>query len=307
MTGALIGAAGIAMVCSAGALILLRVARAQERLAVRIGAVRGAAESGQAAGGQGGAGLVRWVTTIGLALARSGALSDKTVTELSATLAAAGFRGGNGLGLFVGSKALLLCLAPLLAWVGLGTLGLSSAVHIGGTACAAIIGLLGPDYAVRIRRAAFLRKVSRGLPDALDMMVICSEAGLPLEPTIARVAAEIGQAHPAVAEELLQTATELRLLADRRVALQNMGTRTGLESLKRLATTLVQTMQYGTPLSQALRSLSAEMRQEMLTNFEAKAAKLPVLLTVPMIVFILPTVFAVVGGPAMLKVLASLR
>ena len=307
MTGALIGAALISLVCSAGALILLRVARTEERLALRIGAVRGAAESRQAEDRQGGASLVRWVTTIGLALARSGALSDKTVTELTATLAAAGFRGGNGLGLFVGSKALLLCLAPLLAWVGLGSLGASDAIHIGGTACAAIVGLLGPDYAVRVRRAAFLRKVSRGLPDALDMMVICSEAGLPLEPTIARVAAEIGHAHPAVAEELSQTATELRLLADRRVALQNMGTRTGLENLKRLATTLVQTMQYGTPLSQALRSLSAEMRQEMLTNFEAKAANLPVLLTVPMIVFILPTVFAVVGGPAMLKVLASLR
>ena len=223
------------------------------------------------------------------------------------TLSAAGFRGGNGLGLFVGSKLLLLAAMPVLAWFGLGSLGVSNAVHIGGTASAAIIGMLGPDYVVRFRRAAFLRRVMQGLPDALDMMVICSEAGLPLEPTIARVAAEIGHAHPAVAAELLQTATELRLLADRRVALQNMGTRTGLESLKRLGTTLVQTLQYGTPLSQALRNLSAEMRQEMLTNFEAKAAKLPVLLTVPMIVFILPTVFAVVGGPAMLKVLASLH
>ena len=86
-----------------------------------------------------------------------------------------------------------------------------------------------------------------------------------------------------------------------------MGARTGLDSLKRLGTTLVQTMQYGTPLSQALRNLSAEMRTEMLTRFEARAARLPVLLTVPMIVFILPTVFAVVGGPAMLKVLASLH
>ncbi len=86
-----------------------------------------------------------------------------------------------------------------------------------------------------------------------------------------------------------------------------MGTRTGLESLKRLGATLVQTLQYGTPLSQALRTLSAEMRTEMLTRFEERAARLPVLLTVPMIVFILPTVFAVVGGPAVLKVMASLR
>ena len=96
-------------------------------------------------------------------------------------------------------------------------------------------------------------------------------------------------------------------MTDRRAAILNMGARTGLESLKRLGATLVQTMQYGTPLSQALRTLSAEMRTEMLTRFEERAARLPVLLTVPMIVFILPTVFAVVGGPAMLRVMASLH
>lgn len=307
MTGMLVAAGLLGLACSGGALVLSWGAQSQDRLAARIGMVRGAAGLDQPSQGRGGGGVVRWVSAIGLALARSGALSDKTVTDLEATLGAAGLRGGNGLGLFVGSKILLLVAAPVLAWVGLGSLGLSEAVHIAGTASAAVIGLLGPDYVVKHRRAAFLRKVSRGLPDALDMMVICSEAGLPLEPTIVRVAAEIGHAHPAVAEELRQTATELRMSSDRRVALQNLGTRTGLENLKRLGTTLVQTLQYGTPLSQALRNLSAEMRQEMLTGFEAKAAKLPVLLTVPMIVFILPTIFAVVGGPAMLKVIASLH
>jgi tight adherence protein C len=139
------------------------------------------------------------------------------------------------------------------------------------------------------------------------MLVICSEAGLGLEPAITRVAAEIGHAHPAVAEELRLTASELRIVVDRRVALQNMGARTGLESLKRLGATLIQTLQYGTPLSQALRTLSAEMRTEALTKFEERAARLPVLLTLPMILFILPTVFAVVGGPAALKVMASMR
>ena len=256
---------------------------------------------------QSGGGLLRLVASLGTALARSGLLSDKTVAELELTLATAGFRGRNGLGLFVGSKVLMFIGLPVAGWFGLGTLGVSDLVHMVGTAMCAIVGLLGPDYVVRSMRAAFLKRLDRGLPDALDMMVICSEAGLPLEPTIARVAAEIEHAHPAVAEELRQTATELRILADRRTALHNMGARTGLESLRRLGTTLVQTMQYGTPLAQALRTLSAEMRTEMLTRFEARAARLPVLLTVPMIVFILPTVFAVVGGPAMLKVMASLR
>jgi tight adherence protein C len=177
----------------------------------------------------------------------------------------------------------------------------------GGVAAAAIIGMLLPDYVVRRRRKRYLNGVQAGLADALDMMVICSEAGLGMESALSRVATEIGQAHPAVADELLQTVSELRVAADRRTAMLNMGLRTGLAGLKRLGATLIQTQQYGTPLSQALRTLSAELRQEMLVRFEERAARLPVLLTVPMIVFILPTVFIVVGGPAMLSVYASMH
>jgi tight adherence protein C len=137
--------------------------------------------------------------------------------------------------------------------------------------------------------------------------VICTEAGLGLEPAIERVALEIAPAHPAVAEELTNTAHEMRVNADRRAALANLGLRTGLQSLRRLGATLIQTMQYGTPLSQALRVLAAEMRQEAMTRFEARAARLPVLLTVPMIVFILPCVFLIVGGPAVVAVIQALR
>ncbi len=307
MTPLLLGAGVFSLLCSVAALLLLRASQTQDRLQARISLVRSMAGIANQTSGPGKVGLFRWVAVIGRAVARSGLLSDKTMSELELTLSVAGLRGRNGLGLFVGSKLLLFAGLPTLAWFGLGALDFSGTVHLGGAATAAIVGLLGPDYVVKSLRTAHLKRLDRGLPDALDMMVICSEAGLPLEPTITRVAAEIGHVHPAVAEELNQTATELRLLSDRRTALQNMGARTGLESLKRLGTTLVQTMQYGTPLSQALRTLSAEMRTEMLTRFEARAARLPVLLTVPMIVFILPTVFAVVGGPAMLKVIASLR
>ena len=257
----------------------------------------------------GNGGPFRYIAMIGTALARSGLLSDKTVTELEQTLMAAGFRGGNGAGPVRRQQvADAGGVAAVMAWFGLGYMHFSTDMtHNGGTGVAAILGLLAPDYIVKSMRKSFLQKLDRGLPDALDMMVICSEAGLGLEPAITRVAAEIGHAHPAVAEEMRQTASELRIISDRRVALQNMGNRTGLDSLKRLGATLVQTMQYGTPLSQALRTLSSEMRTEALTRFEERAARLPVLLTVPMIVFILPTVFAVVGGPAALKVMASLH
>jgi tight adherence protein C len=166
----------------------------------------------------------------------------------------------------------------------------------------AIVGLLLPDFIVRRRRAVYLKAAGRGLPDALDMLVICSEAGLGLEIGLERVATEIEPAHPEIAAELKLTCSELRILAERRIALTNMGARTGLEAMKRLGATLIQTMQYGTPLSQALRTLATEMRYEMLMRFEAQAARLPVLLTVPMILFILPCIFIVVGGPAALTV-----
>jgi tight adherence protein C len=97
----------------------------------------------------------------------------------------------------------------------------------------------------------------------------------------------------------------MRVNADRRVALLNMGIRTGLISLRRLGATLVQTLEYGTPLSQALRTLSSEMRQEALNRFETRAARLPALMTVPMIVFILPCVFLIVAGPAVVHLMQA--
>ena len=307
MTPVLATAGAISLACSGASVLLLRLVQRQDRLAARVSRLRQGIGLGLTQQAKSGSSTLRLVSKIGAGLARSGLLSDKTVTDLQQTLAAAGFHGNNGLGLFVGSKLLLLTLLPVVAWFGLGRLGFSFTVHNSGTAVAAMVGLLGPDYVVKSRRNAFLKRLDGGLADALDMLVICSEAGLGLEPAIARVAVEIAASHPAVAEELQQTASELRILSDRRIAIRNMGMRTGLENLKRLGSTLVQTMQYGTPLSNALRTLSAELRTETLTRFEERAARLPVLLTVPMIVFILPTVFIVVGGPAMLSVMASFK
>lgn len=114
-------------------------------------------------------------------------------------------------------------------------------------------------------------------------------------------------AHPRLARELVITSDELNLIADSRVALNNMGTRTGLVSLRRLAATLLQSIHYGTPLSSALRSLATELRQETLTRFEERAARLPVLLTIPMILFILPCVFLIVAGPVAVQVLKAMK
>lgn len=148
-------------------------------------------------------------------------------------------------------------------------------------------------------------RIDKGIPDALDLLVVCAEAGLALETAMDRIGAEMTNSHPQLAEELVMTSAEIRLLPERVQALENFATRTGVMSARVIATTLSQTLRYGTPLSQALRILANEMRTNRLLAFEAKAGKLPVILTVPMILFILPCIFFVVGGPAFVNLFSS--
>ena len=242
------------------------------------------------------------LAAIGQMLGRSGVLSARTMAELEQTLLAAGFRGSNAIAVFVGAKLSLLFGGTALAILGVWSFGVAQPFASFVPVLTAILGLLLPDIVARHLRRRYIAELESGLSDALDLLVICGEAGLPLEGSIERVAHEIQAANRAVATEFSLCASELRILSDRRLALLNMADRTGLDAIRRMATSLVQSMQYGTPLTQVLRGLAAELRQEKLVKFEGKAAKLPVLLTVPMIVFILPTLFLVVGGPAMLMV-----
>jgi tight adherence protein C len=246
------------------------------------------------------------VAKLGTMLAKSGILSDNTRRNLEQTINQAGLRGTRVFGMFIGSKVLLTIGLPIIAYFIMHGRGFSTGIYYGTVGGSLALGMLAPDYFIKSMRGRHLKKVERGLPDALDMMVICAQAGLGLENAIERVAQEFTYANQAVALELAICASEMRIGADRRNALLALGERTGLESMRRLAGTLIQTMQFGTPLSQALRVLASEMRQDNLTRFEEKAARLPVFLTLPMIVFILPCVFIVVGGPAGLSIAKTL-
>ncbi len=304
----------LALVCALVAVLLwggteavLVQLRRQERLKLRLLAIRRPNDASLKAASQQMGGLLGIIGAIGSGVARSGLLSQKTMAELTLTLGASGLRGPSALGVFVGAKLLLLVSLPLLAFLVLERFHLSPLVRNVSIAGAALAGLLGPDWWVRRRHRQHLDAIQAGLPDALDLMVICAEAGLGFEPAINRVATEIRQSHPAISDEFGKTASELRVVSDSRVALVNMGTRTGLESIKRMTSMLVQTMRYGTPLGDALRVLSAEMRHEMLMRFETRAARLPVLMTIPMILFILPCIFLIVGGPAVIQVMKSMH
>ncbi len=308
MNPALIAAATIGSAVLLVLMILLwRDLGRAERLSARLRMVRHGPGRADPEPGEELPAMLRIVSGIGETIARSGALSAKTLEDLRQTLHVAGFRGRHGLGLFVGTKLLLIVGLPLAVMVVPLLLRFTMPHQTLFMSAAAAVGLLVPNQIVQRLRKRYLRALENGLPDALDMMVICGQAGLGLESSIERVGIEIHHAHPVVAEEMTRTAREMQVNADTRLALMNLGSRTGLENARRLAGVLIQSIQYGTPLAQALRTLSAEQRQEMLAKFEAKAGRLPVLLTLPMIIFILPCVFLIVAGPAMVDVYRTMR
>ena len=224
--------------------------------------------------------------------------------SLRTSLANAGLSPDSALGLFVGAKVLLLLCMPLLALFAANHFGLSAMTRNILLLVGAAGGLLMPDFVVKQMRGRHLARVERGLPDALDMLIICTEAGMAIEPAVLRVAQELVYAHPATAAELAWTSNELQVTGDPQKSFSNMGARTSLEPLRRLGVTVTQTIQFGTPLSHALRMLATELRGEMIARFEERAARLPVMLTVPMILFILPALFLVIGGPAAIHIFA---
>ena len=176
------------------------------------------------------------------------------------------------------------------------------AVVLGGIG----LGFFAPEMYVSNLTKKRQLALAKALPDGLDLLVICAESGLSLDASLERVANEIGDANAELGEELSLTSIELGFLPDRRQALLNLNRRTNLPSIRGVVNTLLQTEKYGTPLSQSLRVLANEFRDQRLLKAEEKAARLPATLTVPMIVFILPVLFIVLIGPAIIRVMDTL-
>lgn len=167
---------------------------------------------------------------------------------------------------------------------------------------AAVLGFFAPDVFIKNLIKKRQHQMELGLPDALDLLVICAEAGLSLDAALQRVSRELELTWPELSEEFGITAAELTYLPDRRLAFENLNGRTNMSSIRGVVNTLLQTAKFGTPLAQSLRILAQEFRDARLVRAEEKAARLPAMLTVPMILFILPTLFIVLLGPAGLSV-----
>ena len=236
-------------------------------------------------------------------------LSSKEAATARKLLVTAGIRTETALSTFL---FLRICMPMAFGAAALINGYLVPVIHVSPdfvgltAAVATVIGFYAPGIMLKNKinkRQAGLRK---SLPDGIDLLVICVESGATINEAFARVGRELARGHAALGEEFTITAAELAFLPVRRVALENLMERTGLAAVRGIVTTMAQSERFGTPIAQALRVLSAEFREARMMAAEEKAAKLPVLLTLPMMVFILPVLFIVLLGPAVLSILDAM-
>jgi len=252
---------------------------------------------------------VETMTLMRSIILRLNLLKGKHVDKVAERLMRAGWRSKDAVVMFMFFK---LSLPFVFGGLGLfAVFALTSAelapvfkvlVAMAGVVAGAYLPEIFVSNVVQKRRIL----LQKGLPDALDLLVICAEAGLALDAALTRVASEMQHSSPELADEFGLTAIELGFQPERRIALENLIRRTDMASIRGVVNTLLQTEKYGTPLAQSLRVLAAEYRDERMLKAEEKAAKLPATLTIPLIVFILPTLFIVLLGPAILRAIDGL-
>lgn len=243
-------------------------------------------------------------------VARLKLLQGNKTREIRERLAQAGLRSREALIAFLFFKltlplafgAIAVLILEVFHLYDLGPMGRLTAA-LG----AVVFGAYGPEIWIKNQITKRRKALENQLPDTLDLFVICVEAGLSLDAALKRSADELSRGAPEFADELMLTSVELGFLPERAVALRNLAKRTGLKSIAAVVSALLQTEKFGTPLAQSLRVLASEFRNQRLLKAEEKAARLPAVLTVPMVVFILPTLFIVLLGPAVLSVIDNFR
>lgn len=250
-----------------------------------------------------------WYQQLGARIAATRIIGKAEQERLLAALVAAGVRGHGHLAAIVAAKVCGAAVFLPICWLILewrqffaGATGIRSAFLVG----AIVLGWRCPEVILSRLRERRRMRLETGIPDALDLLVICAEAGLSLDHAVEQVGRVLRSFNPAVAEEFAATAAEMRVSAARGQALENLAERAGIANLRSVVAALNQSIRFGTPLASSLRVLAAEMRAERLARFEARAARLPVLLTLPLMTFILPSLLLVIGAPLALRIIDML-
>ena len=242
-------------------------------------------------------------------LAKVGNLVPASPADLTTSrqrLYNAGYRSSGALKIFYGVKVVLTLAMPALVWISLTHFGVTTENRIGLAVLSAGLGFLGPNEFVLRMVKRRQRRISRGLPNALDLMVVCVESGLGLDQSILQVSRELQQGHPEISSEFGITNLEMRHGKRRAEALRNLGDRTGVDDMKKLVSTLVQADRFGTSIAETLRTHSEFMRTTARQRAEEKAAKMGIKLVFPIFFCILPSLFVVTIGPIVIKIFFEL-
>jgi len=241
----------------------------------------------------------------------AGVVMPKATAERDSTqsrLIQAGFRKPQSLRNFYGSKLILALSLPLLVLVAARWLPqLSTSIIAFLLVLGAFIGVRLPDIVLEHVRQRRIKRLRNGLPDALDLLVVCVESGLGLAPAIERVARELEFSHPDLGQELSLVNAEMRAGVERPVALRNLASRTGVDDINGLVGLLVQTIRFGTSVAEALRVYSEEFRDKRMQKAEEQAAKIGTKMIFPLVLCLFPSFFIVAIGPAVLRIIAAFK
>ncbi|NEV00850.1 type II secretion system F family protein [Bradyrhizobium uaiense] len=245
--------------------------------------------------------LVGWLSSVGTRYTRF--YAQENLHELRMILQSAGFNHYRMLPIWLGFKMVSTFVFPIAAFTLSQILGRPFSDVMIFTLLGVAIGIMGPRLILWFLKRRFDAAIRLGTPDTIDLLVVCSEAGMGLESALERVAEEMRETNPAVTHVLRGLLDDLRILPNRADAFEKLAATS--EGLRRFGTMVSQSLQYGTPLSQALRSIAVDLRRERITKLEERAHKLGAKLTVPMVLFLLPAMFVILGGSPFLHLIRT--
>jgi len=242
-----------------------------------------------------------WFSWLGMRYRRF--YAEENLDQLRTILHSSGFNHHRTLPIWIGVKVVSMFLFPVIALLLAQLSGRAPADVLVFTLFGVVIGILGPRLILSVLKRRFDAAIRLGTPDMIDLLVVCSEAGMGMESGLGRVAEEMKQTNPAMAWVLHRLLDDLRILPNRIDAFENLASTS--DGLRRFGTMISQSLQYGTPLSQALRSIAVDLRRERITKLEERAHKLGAKLTIPMVLFLLPAMFVIMGGSPVLHLVRS--
>jgi tight adherence protein C len=245
--------------------------------------------------------MTGWFSSLGMRYRRF--YAEENLEQLRTILQSSGFNHHRTLPIWIGVKTVSMFLLPIIALCVAQFFGKALTDALIFTLIGVVIGILGPRLILSVLKRRFDAAIRLGTPDMIDLLVVCSEAGMGLESALGRVAEEMNQTNPAMARILYGLLDDLRILPNRSDAFEKLASMS--DGLRRVGTMVSQSMQYGTPLSQVLRSIAVDLRRERITKLEERAHKLGAKLTIPMVLFLLPAMFVIMGGSPVLHLIRS--